>query len=996
MEKIKMSNKKFRFILIPIVAVLAVLIVVFNILCAYWAQTFDWVLGRGEVQQSGGAEGVDAKYYEDKYTHDSTGKLQARDAAADVTEAICDEGIVLLKNDGALPLSEKEKVTPFGYRYISPIYGGVGSGRIEVEDYFSKLEPVMQEYFDVNATVVDEMKGSDEKYLTETGYETDDEDKGDYDGATTPIAEYDPSIYKSSDIGDYKTGIVFIGRNGGEGGDLKTTGYYDSTAHQLQLSRYEKQTIEFAKNNCDKVIVVLNTANALELGELEADPEINGIIWVANVGSRGFKSMAKILTGEVNPSGKLVDIYAADAKSSPAFANFGDFTYAGDDGIKYLEYEEGIYVGYRYYETADAVIEDYDYDAEVVYPFGYGLNYDDDKVTQELVSVTYDQEAGTVEVKGVITNTSERYDVKEVVQIYAAPPYYADGSGIEKAAKNLVAFGKYEVAKATQSSPETTEFTITFPAEELASYDYKGYYSENGSYVLEAGEYGIYLGKDSHNSWGSDTIEVSKTLVYADETTSADAEAVGKRDSDAVLAENKFNDVNSYMEATEDSHAAGYETDAYCTDLTRADFENTFPTANNGKTMPSAAHDVFTSWQINRDLSYKDRLEAKYGTTAPVSKADNGLKLSEFRGLDYDDPKWDKLLDQIDYGADDLKSLIGKAAYASGALASVGKPATTDVDGPQGLSKVGQCNAYQAEIILASTWNKDLARRMGEALGAEALTQTRVGWYAPSMNIHRTPFSGRNYEYYSEDPLLSGKMAAETVSGAATYGVVAYIKHFAVNDQELNRKAVCTWANEQTMREIYLRPFEICVKEAKATLKYLEHDEQNDTYTSATKEINATLGVMSSMNCIGALWASEHYVLLKDVLRGEWGFRGTVISDSMESGDFGTLDAAVQAGNDLWLWYTRNNFKDMTSPHMQWAIREAVHNICYSYANSLIMQDVAPGGTVTYGISTWQIIQIVVNIVLALAVAALIAWIVIRTLDEKKYPEKYSGTSSTQ
>ena len=984
MATVRMSNRKFRYIVIPIAAVIVCLIVAFNILCAYWAQTFDWVFGRGDAIQSGGVQGLDTQYYDSDYGRDTQGWQQARDAGADVTEAICDEGLVLLKNDGTLPLAKKAKVTPFGYRYVSPIYGGVGSGRITVEDYFSRLEPVMNEYFDVNTVVADKMKSAKETYLGDTGYETSDEDRGEYDGATALIAEFDPSVYAAADIGDYKTGIVFVGRNGGEGDDLKTTKYFDGTEHQLQLSEYEKRTIEFAKKNCDDVIVIVNSANALELGDLERDPEINGILLVGGTGSRGFKSMAKILTGEVNPSGKLVDIYAADATSSPAFANFGDRTYAGDDNIKYVEYEEGIYVGYRWYETAYAVIPDYDYDAEVVYPFGHGLNYDDDKVTQTLTSVIYDPEAGTVEVKGSVTNASEKYDVKEVVQIYFDLPYYAGGSGIEKAAKNLVAFEKYEVEKG-----DTFDFTITFPAEDMASYDYRGYYSENGSYVLEAGEYDIVLGKDSHDEWGSAPVTVQKTLVYADESTVADAEAVGKRSSDAEEANNKFDDVNAYMDATAAAHEEGYETDDYCVSLTRKDMANTFSTASNGKRMPTAAYDVFRAWQIDRDLSYKDRIEAKCGTAAPTSRAETDYALSEFRGLDYDDPKWDKLLDQIDYDAEDLKTLIGKAAYASGALASVGKPATTDVDGPQGLSKVGNCNAYQAEIVLASTWNKALARAMGEALGEEALAHTRVGWYAPAMNIHRTPFSGRNYEYYSEDPYLSGAMAAQTVSGAATYGVIAYIKHFAVNDQETNRKAVCTWANEQAMREIYFRPFEKCVKEAKIELKYLSYDEATDTYTSATKEMNGALGVMTSMNCIGALWASEHYALLKDVLRGEWGFRGAVISDSMESGDFGTLDASVQAGNDLWLWYVRNNFTSTSDPHMRWAIRETVHNICYAYANSLIMQGVAPGGTVTYGISAWQIIQIIVNILLALVLAALIIWVVLRTLDEKKHPDKY-------
>lgn len=976
MKKQKMSNKKFRAIWIPIACFLAVFAIAADIGLGIYEQALDWFFGRGELI-SGSSE-LDADYYDMKYERTTEGKKKAQAEGQRVTEAITDEGEVLLKNDGVLPLAKKEKVTPLGYRYVNPTYGGVGSGAVVVNDYFFDLEKSMSEYFSVNTDMVNAMKSAKVTYLASDGYKRDDENKGDYDGGTIYIAEYNPDeVYSASKIGDYKTAMVFLGRIGGEGGDLQTTGYADGTEHQLQLSVYEKETLRFAKENFDKVIVIINASNALELGELENDDGINAILWIGQPGSAGFKSMGKILTGEVNPSGKMVDIYAADAMSAPTMKNFGDIAYA-DGTTKFLEYEEGIYVGYRYYETA-AALGAIDYDEAVVYPFGYGLNYDDDKVTQSLQSVSYSD--GKITVKGTITNESDKYDVKEVVQIYYEPPYDENGSKIEKSVKNLVAFEKYEVKKG-----QSYNFTVEIDEEDMASYDYKGYYSANGAYVLEAGEYTIYLGKNSHDSWDSETIGVSETKVYADEAKNG--KAVGKRSSDEIVVTNKFTDSNEYMDATSSDHATGYETDDYCVNLTRSDWNNTFPTSTNGKQMPKTASDTYKSWDSDKTLNYDKEITERFGSTAPKSNAEKTLNLSDMRGLDYDDPKWDTLLDQIDYSASDLKSLIGKAAYGTGALESIGKPATTDVDGPQGLSKVSDVNAYQAEIVLASTWNKQLAYEMGEAVGTEMLTQTRVGWYAPAMNIHRTPFSGRNYEYYSEDAYISGKMAAQTVSGAAKYGVITYIKHFAVNDQETNRQKVCTWANEQVMREIYFKPFEICVKEAETEMKYYRYDEITKSYTMQTKTIKATLGVMSSMNSIGAVAACENYALLTEVLRFEWGFIGSVISDSLNQ-YFGKLDTAVQAGNDLWLWYERYNLADTSSVVMQLTIRNAIHNIGYSYANSLIMQDVAPGATAAYSISPWRIVQIAGNVVIWAAVAVIVSMLVYRTLDEKKNPDKY-------
>lgn len=965
-EKKLRNNKRFRLIFYPIAGFLLVVTIVAAILLNVFEQSLDWFFGRGDVVVLGDDKDVNTKYYNPKFDTTAKGREAAQLNGFNVTEEICDQGDVLLKNDGVLPLAKKSKVTPFGFRYQQPIYGGVGSGAIVVSDYFTELKEAMNEYFDINTTMESNLSKAQVKYIASDGYHNSNGNTGDYDGGTVMIGEFEPSIYKSSDVGDHKTGIVFLGREAGEGNDLQNSVYADGTKHQLQLCKYEKEMVDFAKANCDKVIMIINSSNALELTDYQNDDKINAILWVGQPGSSGFKSMAKILTGEVNPSGKTVDLWAVDATSHPSVKNIGDHTYSNAN-VKYVEYEEGIYIGYRYFETASKM-GSINYDNAVLYPFGYGLNYDDDKVSQTLDSVVYKD--NKITVKGKVTNTSSNYDVDEVVQIYFEAEYNAS-SKIEKSSKVLVAFDKVHVKKG-----ETINFEISFDDEQMASYDYKGYYSDNGCYVLESSEYRIVLGKDSHNEWDSKTINIDKTSAYTTKTVKNGAKAVGKRTTDKKEVNNLYLESNQYMNSTD------------CVNMSRADFNSTFPTTSDGKLMPDVNLNNYNACN-NGTLSYKDKLEEKWGKEKPKSNAKNNLKLSEFRGLDYDDPQWEKLLDQLSYtGAEStqLKSLIGKAAYSTGKLDAIGKPETTDVDGPQGLSKVSPVNAYMAEAVLGSTWNVDLARKMGEAIGNEFLAHTRVGWYAPAMNIHRSPFAGRNYEYYAEDPLLSGKMAASEVSAAGEKGVVSYIKHFAVNDQETNRKKITTWANEQTMREIYFKPFEICVKEAECEIKYNERDYSGNI-TFKSKKIKATLGVMSSMNAIGSTFACMDYRLQQEMLRDEWGFNGSILTDSLDTS--WDIDCAVAGGTNLWLWYIRNDFKDTESAYMQHAIRDAVHHIGYAYANSLIMQGVAPGVSVRYRTSPWRYVEALVLLILCLGLDVIVGFAIYREIDERRHPERY-------
>ncbi len=977
--KKRMSNFKFRAIFIPIAVLILALIIVSVSLLEVYSQALDWFFARGDASVSGG-NGVNAEYYEQTYEKTPEGRKAAQKNGEKVTEAVADEGFVLLKNDGTLPLKKNAKVTPMGFRYQSPIYGGVGSGRVDESSITHTIYDTMKDYFDVNKTVENIVKSAKPRYMTDKGYSSSDGVSGSYSGGTTAIGELEPDkVYKVSDIGDYKTAFVFVGRDGGEGADLSVKPYIDGTPHQLALSGDEKKTIEFAKANCDKVIIIVNGANALELDELEKDPKINGILWIGNPGSVGAKSMGKILTGEVNPSGKTVDTYAKNALSHPASANFGDMGYSGLPSVKYVEYEEGIYVGYRYFETASDV-GFIDYDEHVTYPFGYGLNYDDEKVTQTLTDVSYSN--GKITVKGSICNSSDKYDVKEVIQIYFNPPYYADGSKIERATKNLIAFEKYEVKKG-----ETKNFEIVIDEQDMACYDYDGYYAAGGAYVLEKGEYEIILGKDSHNEWGSRSFTLGATKAYTDGAVKNGAAASGKRSGAEDNEKNRFDEVTEYMKKTD------------CVMLSRSDFSKAVssPTFKKGsaettKEMPADAKKVYDDCK-NGTLDYTSELEALFGTVAPVNDAKNGKVMSEYRGLDFDDPAWNDLLDQIDYTAKDLRLLIGKAAYGTGAVESIGKPATTDVDGPQGLSKVSPVNAYTGEAVLGATWNKALAAKVGEAIGEEMLAHTKVGWYAPAMNIHRTPFSGRNYEYYSEDPLHSGLLATAEVTAAANKGVVVYIKHFAVNDQETNRKNIATWATEQAIREIYLKPFEMCVKNAEIEIKYNKKDE-NGKYKMQTKKIKATLGVMSSMNALGARFACMNFNLQRGVLNGEWGFDGVLLTDSLDKSY--DIDSALKGGTNLWLWYEYNAIKDNSSPLMQNVLRDSVHRVAYAYSNSLIMQGVSPGGTVEYAMSPWRVWEIILESTLAAAFIAIVFFIVYRTLDEKKNPDKYAKKGATK
>lgn len=1081
-HKLKMSNARFRAVMIPILCLLVAAAIVATSLANTWRGTLDVYLGKGDAHITNVTDtsNLNLDYYDVQYASDAESLAASIQGALQVAE----EGQVLLKNNGALPLSAGGvKLTPFGYRYVEPIYGGTGSGNVDVsKEYVYTPEKALKEVFgaeNINTTVEDLMKSSNVSKISETGITVDDPNaEAGMGGFGNPnkyfIMEYDPAIYDSDAVRAScagTVGLVFIGRFGGESDDLRAYEYADGTPHQLALSTYEKEMLAFAKASCEQVVVVINSSNQMELGCLEADDGVDAILWVGGPGGLGFKAMAEILSGDVNPSGRTVDTYYANFFLDPAVQNWGQYQYANSDQVSifgqrddngynpnYLEYEEGIYMGYRFYETAWYMLEQAQPGAGdswygnwrtaqdnrgtgVVYPFGYGLSYT--TFTQEIAGVT--EEEGVIQVKVKVTNTGSAAG-KDTAQIYVTSPYtdYDRENGIEKAYVTLAGF-----AKTGMLEPGASEtVTVTFQRDDMASYSYRHQNADGtkGCYVLEAGDYILSCRNGAHTLYAETGCEyaytVSSTVFFENGTMrSSDLEAQSVMNADgtvtAIAARSQYDSEAGYVSVNNKfDNMNEYMSDPAVTNLTRTDWgssvgEGSFPTkpnvtgtleVNEG---PVSGITVRTTDRVMSDAVIAEasvstgggrydyandpelgNVEGSkiYAASEPVQGADNGLKAIDLRGVDYYNPMWDDLLDQIDFTADyeQVKAMLFNHSYNTSALDSAGFPEAKNIDGPVGLtmtmgagsttSGAGAC-AWPSEVVVAATYNTELVELQGTMIGEEAFqfkTGEGVyvnGWYSPGIDMHRSPFNGRNFEYYSEDPTLSGKMAAAVITGAANKGLVTYMKHFVLNDQELMQKCTYTWCNEQTFREIYLRPYEIAVKEATMQLNYVADGE------NATKTSRAVMGIMTSHNHVGATWAGSHYSLLTEVVRGEWGFLGCIVTDNA-TGYATSFDRMVRSGNDMWMGANMGNAGayDTESATSKAAMRGAVHNILYSYVNSNLMNGLAPGSTVYYDMSPWEVALNAANVVVAVLVAAGILWIVLRSMAAKKTPARYIGT----
>lgn len=949
--KAPMSNKKFLAIWIPVIAVVAIVAIGANVAIGLFRGAIESYMGAGTYTINEAEETADLDT--DYYTADFESGDDAKAASSQLVEDIADEGMVLVKNNGTLPLSAGA-ITLLGRGAADPVYGGSGSGTADTRTATNIRQGIEGAGFTVNDTVYAQLADFAEANPASEGGRTnivmDKPEESNYNIGEMPVADYSQASLDSfATFSD--AAVIVIGRGGGEGGDLATNmEAWDENAepgqHQLELNKDEKDLLALAKENFDDVIVVVNASTSMELGILEDDVDVDGVLLAGSPGNSGFSALGRILSGEVNPSGKTVDIFSADFTADPTFVNFGDFAYSNIDGGYFVDYEEGIYSGYRYYETA-AEEGFLDYDQAVVYPFGYGLSYttfDWALAGQELGGVDGDI---TIEVE--VTNTGDVAG-KEVVQVYYTAPY-TDG-GIEKSHVVLADFAKTGMLEPGASDT----VTLSFAVEDMASYDSEG----DGAYVLDKGDYEIKVQTDSHTlAAGIDPIayEVGSTVTYTD-----------GRASDEVAATNRFADVTAEF------------TDGSRTVFSRADFAGTFPTApeGDGLVADDATVASYEKYDAEAAAEAADAEEPTWG-------ADNGLSLIDLRGLPWDHPAWQQLLDQLDQ--DEVLALLNSGAYNTAALEDIGKIRTNDLDGPAGFSSfinpdLWTGTAFPSEYLIAQTWNTDLAHDMGVAIGNEALTTGANGWYAPAVNLHRSPFAGRNFEYYSEDPLLSGKLGTAVVDGALTKGVYAFTKHFAMNDQETNRVngvGLATWATEQTIRELYLKPFELVIKDASGEVSYFDADGEKQT-----TEIGST-AVMSSFNRIGGTWAGGSEALMNSVLRGEWGFQGMVITD-FNLYDYMYPDQAWAAqGTDLMLTFEGSKTIDDTeSAFAQQNLRFAIHNILYTVVNSNAVNGIAPGASLTYNPAPWETGVLIGTITLWVLIAAAIAWVVFRVLRQRR------------
>ena len=856
-----------------------------------------------------------------------------------VAQTIEEEGAVLLENNGGLPLTaDNRKVNLLGYTSVAPVFGGTGSGGSSYTanrtDFVSAFT---QAGFEVNPALV-------------SLYSPDADGGENTFGVDFSINELSATQELASAMGaDFKytgdcsfeslkeysdTAIIIFSRKGGEGNDLPTimtefASYApDQEKHYLELNSAEQSLVEQAKATFGTVIVLINSGNALELGFLENEKEfgpgaagdIDAALWIGDPGDVGTKGVVNLLTGAVNPSGRTPDIYPYAVETTPSYYNFDTYEYTNshecfanfESHPAYLvEYQEGIYVGYRYYETRESYnytsregeqFTGLSYDEVVQYPFGYGLSYTsfDWEVTPSKTGNISETDTLSFDVK--VTNTGSVAG-KDVVELYYTAPYYSaaqGGSGIQKAGAVLGGFAKTSLLEPGQS--ETV--TIELPVEQMASYDDLRHYSANGSYVLEAGEYTVSLRTDSHHVKGSASYSytLADNVVYADQGNAAGSRYVGKRSTDLTLAENHFDDVAGDV--------------AY---LSRDSWEIV---SGSSKEATPEQLDAF------RNALVVDTGFANDGDTAPTMGAKNGITLKDMKGLAYDDAKWSDFLDQLTL--DDMRNMLGANGWGCAAAPSIGKSQTYDMDGPAALSYVfdafmGTCTyetvSYPCQTLLAATWNVELAKEFGDAISKEGEAWDISGWYAPGLNTHRTPFLGRNFEYYSEDGFLAGTMAAHVVAKAEENGMYCYMKHFALNERETWRHyGLCTWASEQAMREIYFVPFELAVKDGGST------------------------AVMSSYNNLGTTWAGASRALLTDVLRSEWGFVGTVLTDNNEEHGFMDIEQAVLAGGTslLFGWGVKTFDTLSASASGQLKMREAAHQYLYTIANSYATEITAP------------------------------------------------------
>lgn len=865
-------------------AILLIAVIVVNVIISQWTLALDLFLG----QIGGGSTNSEA--YASEYSSDE----ELKEAVFAFSKTVGEESAVLMKNDNnTLPLTNETQISIFGANVKSWCKVGGGSGNVDTSsgDHITLRSTLENAGLAVNSKLYDY-------------YETVDP------GKVSLVSWNDVATYVDTSANKDNAAFFVISNQGTEGADL-AAGSLTLTEEQLGMLKGIKEA------GYGKIVLVLNTANAIEMGFLnEADVRVDAIVWTGLTGAAGLDGFGPVIAGTANPSGKLVDTYAYNHDTNPVSLNFNRGTEenrytnadalkamgASDDSLQYVNYGESIYLGYKYYETryADLIKNQYnagnggfEYEKQVAFPFGYGLSYSEFEYSNMNMSVADD----TVNITLDVTNRGS-VEGKNVVEIYYQAPYtdYDKENLVEKSAVNLVNFVK------TPSIPagETVSVAVSFPVSDMKSYDAHG----EGTYIMDNGDYYIVAAHDSHDA-------VNSILAAQGENVDGNKDAVGvytvddfrTLNADDATGNKVFNLFNDL-----EVEQVGEGTYSYLSrqDWSRVDDESIkYTNIDASEKLMSAITEQ--GWNAaKRPLDTAD-LEYQGGTGT-----ESNLVFADMAGLAYDDPKWEELLNKISIS--EMHAMFARAGYTTAEIPSIEKKRTTEYDGPAGIKNYisgwsGFC--YPVQITLATTWNVELLEKMGDFIAEEGQRCNTQGWYAPSMNIHRSPYSGRNFEYYSEDGMLSGLLGAAECKGAEAKGMFVYIKHFVVNDAEQNRNGINTYMTEQALREIYTKPFELSIKRGDAS------------------------GVMGSMNRIGTRMTVGSWALMTGLLRNEWGFHGGVVTDFALGYNPETSMQALAAGTNLLLNTTELNLPSTDHNYIRNALRDSTHEVLYMTANSI-------------------------------------------------------------
>ena len=913
-------------------------------------------------------------------TQKATNKAEAFANAQEVNLKLAEEGFVLLKNENAaLPMNKGARISVFSKNSVNLSYGGSGSGGFDTSNNKNLYESLNDAGFVTNPTLKRFYESSQSGPVrTANSSDLDNGDNQKIATAETPQSKYTDAVRNS--YADYSdAALVVITRIGGEGFDLPryqgdSEGAVSPDSHYLELDQNEIDLLTAVTDGTFKrVVVVFNTPSSFEATFLKdsayaafAD-KIDAAVWIGFTGSNGITALGEILNGDVNPSGRLVDTWAADFTKNPSFVNFGtgcllDTTDKYDGGMYYsVDYEEGIYVGYRYYETRGETDGENWYNANVVYPFGYGLSYTTFDWTVGDASASEIELGTTITVPVTVKNTGSAAG-KEVVQLYASAPYTL--GGIEKAHKVLVGFAKTKLLQPGES--ETV--TVSFDPYSAASYDYRDANSNGFSgYELEAGEYTLYVSRNAHESEKAIALNLAADVQIGTDPTT---------DSEVV---NRYTDSEDFLDSD-------WQLDAM---LSRADWEGTWPTPQTAQQHAGTdrLYEEIRSEEHNNPTDFDSEEYPWFGEEPTLTLRDL-LPSAEAEGYEpvvsYDDERWEELMMGCD--EEEMIALINNGAYHTLAMESVGLPATIHGDGPSGftcfMSKEqvnGTCQ-YVSEPVMASTWNINLMNELGEAIGEEgtigdkATGQPYSSIYAPGVNIHRSPFGGRCSEYFSEDPFISGMMGAAEVQGIQSRGVLPTVKHFVANEQETHRSigGDLSWLSEQALREIYLKPFEYTVK------------------------LGETRGIMTSFNRIGTRWTGGDYRLLTEILRNEWGFNGLVICDFNTIPQYmiprmmfyagGSLDLATQQ-SAMWTDCDTSDAGDAI------VLMRAVKDVMYALVNSNAMNAEVIG----YNPPIWQEYLHWINIGAFTLVGVWLVLAIVRTVRwNKRQKAKFAAANAAK